>query len=291
LSSWSTKPSLSKAIFAGTVFGLACLCRPTFIPWLGLSALAMVFIQCRNAGWRNSLVCSIVFVVSATLVVSPWVLRNYFVFGVPKATTTHGGYTVLLGNNPSFYRYLREAPRGTTWDAAELADAWALRRFSTSASDAMWKLPHSPADVPQITPIKRSEFEDDEFAYSLAERYIADERGMFFYSCLVRVSWLWQLTPYKTTDRESTIRLLLRVATGCWYSVLFVLALAGLMAKRTEILRSPIIWGLLLCFAFTAVHALYWSNMRMRAPLMPFVCLLAAAGAAHIATRMRGRKP
>ncbi len=296
LSRWSAKPSIGRAILAGIVFGLACLSRPTFIPWLGLSALAMVLIQRREAGWlgsplRKSIGSSIAFVLSATLVVAPWVLRNYLVLGVPKATTTHGGYTVLLGNNPSFYRYLREAPRGTIWDAAELADAWELRRFSSSPDDTMWQLPHSPTDVPRTTPIKRTEFEDDEFAYSLAKRYIADEPGMFFYSCLFRVSRLWQFTPYRTIDNESTARMLSRIATGCWYSTLFLLAGVGLFTMRCEVFRAPLLWGLLLCFAFTAVHALYWSNMRMRAPLMPFVCLLATAGAAHIGTRICGRKP
>jgi hypothetical protein len=37
------------------------------------------------------------------------------------------------------------------------------------------------------------------------------------------------------------------------------------------------VWGVLLCVAFTGVHAFYWSNLRMRAPLMPFVAVVAAA--------------
>ncbi|MEO8496832.1 MAG: glycosyltransferase family 39 protein, partial [Planctomycetota bacterium] len=233
LSCCRAKPSLGRAVVAGIVFGLACLCRPTFIPWLGLSALVWLGSSLRAPGKAetvgsktggsktrpqpHSVGSLIVFVLSAAIVISPWVVRNYCVFGVPKATTTHGGYTVLLGNNPSFYRYLREAPRGKVWDAAELAEAWELRRFSASPNDAMWNLPHTPSDVPRTTPVSRSEFEDDTFAYSLARRYISDEPEMFVYSCFVRVSRLWQLTPYKTGDSESTARLLLRVATGCWY--------------------------------------------------------------------------
>ncbi|MEO8494439.1 MAG: hypothetical protein ABI614_05185, partial [Planctomycetota bacterium] len=92
-------------------------------------------------------------------------------------------------------------------------------------------------------------------------------------------------------DSESTARLLLRVATGCWYSVLFVLAIVAIISMRAETFRSPFVWGLLLCLVFTAMHALYWSNMRMRAPLMPFVCLLAAHGAARISDRVGDRKP
>ena len=48
-------------------------------------------------------------------------------------------------------------------------------------------------------------------------------------------------------------------------------------AARLTMLRSPWDWGVLLCLAFTAGHPLYWGNLRMRAPLMPFVALVAAA--------------
>jgi hypothetical protein len=55
----------------------------------------------------------------------------------------------------------------------------------------------------------------------------------------------------------------------------------------------PYSWGLLLCLAFTAVHTFYWSNLRMRGPLMPIVCLCAAVGmqsltAALLAANRRG---
>ena len=48
---------------------------------------------------------------------APWAIRNQIVVGRPIVSTTHGGYTLLLGNNPSFYDHLRTAPRGTVWSA------------------------------------------------------------------------------------------------------------------------------------------------------------------------------
>ena len=337
ITAWNAKPSPRRALLAGLAIGLACLCRPTFLPWLGLVAGGMILyrsrwvlihlydgpprpsvkdstasegrrtgypnvpfsaasgiVRCTSwklASLRALALDSIVFVLAAVIVISPWILRNYLVFGAPKATTTHGGYTVLLGNNPSFYRYLREAPRGTTWDAAELADAWKFRAYSTSPQDAIWRLTASPVRPVDATAISRSELEDDKFAYSLARHYIRDDPGMFVYSCVFRIGRLWQLTPYRTTSSESTIRLLSRILTGCWYSLLFLLAIVALVSMRAIAFRSPVVWGLLLCLAFTGMHAVYWSNMRMRAPLMPFVCLLAASGAARIANRLDGRKP
>jgi hypothetical protein len=43
--------------------------------------------------------------------------------------------------------------------------------------------------------------------------------------------------------------------------------------------------------SFTAVHTFYWTDMRMRAPLVGVVCLLAAAGGAQLATKKRAATP
>ena len=50
------------------------------------------------------------------------------------------------------------------------------------------------------------------------------------------------------------------------------------------------LWGLLLVLAVTAVHAFYWTNLRMRAPLMPVVALAAALGAEWLVARIGNRK-
>jgi hypothetical protein len=70
-----------------------------------------------------------------------------------------------------------------------------------------------------------------------------------------------------------------RAAVGVWYAAVFTLAVAGLWRGRRELAKTPWIWGLLLCLAFTAVHSLYWTDMRMRAPLMPVIVLAVARGA------------
>ncbi len=42
------------------------------------------------------------------LTISPWAIRNWQVFGRPIITTTHGGYTLWLANNPAYYREVVE---------------------------------------------------------------------------------------------------------------------------------------------------------------------------------------
>ena len=299
----SRTPTTASAALAGAILGLAALCRPTFLPWLGIAGALLLVrgsiaspnddsIDSRHPvrGWRSNIRLAAVYFAVAAVVISPWAIRNLAVLGKPKVTTTHGGYTVLLGNNAGFYRYLRDGAAGTTWDAKELADRWALRAFSTSPQDKIWDLSQEATAVVDRDAITRTEFEDDAFAYSLARRYIADEPGMFAYACCVRVARLWQLVPYPRSADESPARKLLRVLTGFWYTVLFLLAVWGVLHRRWELWRSPLRWGLVLCFTFTAVHALYWSNMRMRAPLMPLICLLASLGTAAIADRLCRRR-
>ena len=48
---------------------------------------------------------------------------------------------------------------------------------------------------------------------------------------------------------------------------------------------------LLLILNFTLVHLFYWSNMRMRAPLVPLIALVAARGIAGLFRLVNRRRP
>jgi hypothetical protein len=69
---------------------------------------------------------------------------------------------------------------------------------------------------------------------------------------------------------------------GGWYVLEYALAAIGLWGLGRLLIRPPWLWGTLLCGGFSLVHLVYWSNMRMRSPLLPVVALLAAAGAARL---------
>jgi hypothetical protein len=68
--------------------------------------------------------------------------------------------------------------------------------------------------------------------------------------------------------------------------VLFVAGLASLMW------RWDWRWSLQLCVIlnFTLVHLVYWSNMRMRAPLVPLIALVAARGLSVFLNRRKVNK-
>lgn len=297
------RPSPGWAAAAGGVLGLAVLCRPTF---LILAALAAVLVPWFAATWRRRLEVFGALTAMIVLVLAPWVIRNQLQFGRPITSTTHGGYTLLLANNPDFYAYLRSGKWGTIWDAERFNADWAARASLGG-----------PA----------AELANDRRAYGEAWEHIARQPGMFLYACAVRLGRTWQLLPHQTHPAETALARGARFGIATWYLGELALALVGFVgllrlsapgravksepgragpipgrhapalsdshapartwryapAQTWKRLAQTWLWGLLLVLSFTAVHTVYWTNMRMRAPLMPVVALAAAAAVGRIA--------
>ncbi|MCR4412169.1 MAG: phospholipid carrier-dependent glycosyltransferase [Thermoguttaceae bacterium] len=258
-------PSAGRAAPAGGCLAAASLCRPTFLPWLAACALAL---PCFVPTTAQRLKVFALFVLAAAVVLSPWTLRNYARFGKPIVSTTHGGYNLLLGNNPFFYEYLRSGAWGTAWFSGDLDRQW-------------------------LAEIPASETDADRKAYDEAWRNIRAEPGMFAYACLVRVARLFSPFPHQTDPHEGRSARALRYAAAAWYVAELPLALAGAVAVglawRAATARAngepwaPWLWAGLLVLTFVAVHAFYWTDLRMRAPLMPALALAAARGAGWLA--------
>jgi len=281
------------AALAGGTIGLAALCRPTFLPWLGLVGIMLLAVRGRKVRDQRSeardrqspfldfcrrLSNFVGLVIAAAAVMLPWAIRNYRVFGRPIVTTTHGGYTLLLGNNPSFYGWLLTDRDGLPWDARQLEQPkWSVVSRVEAADNVR----------PSVFMESSDELTMDESAYRVAMHTIRARPGLFFYSCAYRVTQLWSPLPNRLTADESAGRQALRYGTCAWYCGVYVLAGMGLWRLRWRLFQPPWIWGVLLCLAFTAVHTFYWTNLRMRAPLMPFVALI--AGAAVNTSPKRGR--
>ena len=84
--------------------------------------------------------------------------------------------------------------------------------------------------------------------------------------------------------------MLLRWAVACWYAVAMLLAAIGAWTLGRRLWRTPWVWGLLLCLAVTGVHTFYWTDMRMRAPFIPVLCLAAAVGIGRVSGWVNARK-
>lgn len=259
---------------AGALLGLCILCRPTFLAW---SICVVPILAWHGHRWRP--IARAAVATAALLgVVAPWAIRNQHYFGRPVITTTHGGATLLLANNPLFYDYLRSAPWGEVWDARNFYRRWRPQRNTIALR---WVDGKAIFDEVAI----------DRLAYQTAWENIRREPAMFAYACLVRVGRLWNVLPHQTTPDESASRRGQRIAVAIWYTLQFVLAALGAWSLGRKLLRAPWCYALLLLLSFTAVHLLYWTDMRMRAPLVPVIAVLAALGVATLATKRRLPSP
>lgn len=287
---YSRGESRCRHLLVGIVFGLAALARPTMWSFGGLAAVWWIVgaaLKYRRsprmllAGAAHEVPWALL--IGAAVVVAPWGVRNLLVFGKPIPTTTHGGYTLLLGNNPVFYREVVAAPWGTTWSHESL-EAW-----QDSLDRRM-----ADHDPPIITEIER-----DSWMYEQAWENIAADPALFVRSCWLRLRRFWNVTPLDAAAepiRSAWVQLCNHVGSDGWCAeaagavvvavrwgvgIFYVLVAAGMLAGLVRLRRAE--WSrwmplVLLVASFTLVHLFYWSNTRMRAPLVPAIALLAARG-------------
>ncbi len=279
---WWSESIRSSSLMRVTVLGLtvsmAYLCRPTFLVWGVLLCAGWLVIQLRVARhdslgrvWlRFALLTGIL-----TTTVGLWTLRNARTIGHPVWGTSHGGYTLLLANNPSFYDYLKRGSWGQVWDSTSFQEAYRHRFDGDPTTAEFWQHDWSgPSALERGELIGLTEHGDDRLAYQAAKATIRREPGWFVWSCVVRVGRLWSPMPHVTAERSWWAAGIV----GAWYLLIYGSVVAGLLKLwRSASVCWEAWWpAAALCLTLSAVHAVYWSNMRMRAPAIPALALLVA---------------
>ncbi|MES2789441.1 MAG: hypothetical protein V4719_07455 [Planctomycetota bacterium] len=263
-------PRPGPPLLHGICFGLICLCRPGFLAAVGLAGVWLVAVTAENwrSGvgrqkiWSNAIV-AVWTVIGLAVVLAPWVVRNALIVGKGTPATTHGGYTLLLANNPVFYQEVIEQPWGTVWQGAS------LNRWQGELETQMAAAGIRPAD----------EVSRDRWMYQKAWSHIRATPASFLRACVWRGIRFWDLAPWKVPTGASKI---LFWGTAIFYGLIscgMLLGLARLSAVEWRV------WSMLLLLPLTLwlTHLVYWTDMRMRAPVVPILALLAARGVRSLA--------
>ncbi|MEW4487944.1 glycosyltransferase family 39 protein [Thalassoglobus sp. JC818] len=263
-----TARSSASNFLTGLLFGITVLTRPTFWAFGGLIALWLCATELKSRLSKNQQrsARSLLFGgLGILLVVSPWVVRNWIAFGRPVLMTTHGGYTVLLGNNDAFYDEVVNQPLGTVWDGQH------------GPGQAVWA--HEVNQEMDRLGL-RTEIERDRWMSKKAQETIRRRPTDFLKSCMLRFLRFWNLGPMSPAAEGIPSPLMRTIQV--YYAVLWTLMAVGILRIFLSGSQTWIAWGPVFCLviAFTCVHLIYWSNARMRAPVMPAIALLSAAGVA-----------
>lgn len=248
----------------GLIFGALVLCRPTFWPlaglfavgWLGSHLIGGSQLSPIRIPWRG---------VAATLaVVAPWVIRNELTLGSPILMTTHGGYTLLLANNPAFYDDVVDRNAGSDWPDASF-DRW-----------QQWL----QASLKEELGAQATEIDRDRWQSGTSRKFIKANPGRFLKAAWFRVRMLWSAAPQR--DPSGNSRLVF--AVGVYYTGVLLAFGVALIVRTVQLLvsiRSPGVnrkWWYLVAMVLTVqlVHLVYWTNIRMRAPIVPAISLFVA---------------
>jgi hypothetical protein len=247
----ASKQSRVGLVETGLALGLAGLCRPST---LAGAALMLAFAVLSGSGpWRERLGKAVLVMMTILVVLFPWAIRNRLVLGEFVWTTTHGGYTLALANNPDYYRDVLNGPSGAVWDEQKQR-SWALE--IAQATDQM------------------TEPQADRWLAKSAWSMLVAQPGNFFRASFARMGRFWAIAPSAAVYAKST-----RLALACWNIPILILAVLGLCRPGSWRWPRAAIPAMLL--GLSLVHLLYWTDMRMRAPLVPAIALAAGMGVWH----------
>ncbi len=234
------------AFGGGLMFGLGGLCRPSTLGATALAALAGGICAPGRAAVR--LERAALLTLGTALVLAPWAVRNAIQLGEPILTTTHGGYTLALANNPVYYRDILDGPPGAVW-----------------SGDAQWHwfdgINRRAAGLPE--PIADRQMRRE------AVDFIRAHPRDFARASLDRLARFWALAPSGAVYGRT-----LRWATAAWTAPLWLTLAAGLVGGGCG--RWPRAVAPAILLALSAAHTVYWTDLRMRAPIVPAIALVAA---------------
>jgi hypothetical protein len=277
VASAESRSSLLRAAAIGAAFGACALCRPTIWPVAGLIGLWILWHSRKaKASWSMWIARAAIAGVALAIVVAPWAARNWQILGSPILTTTHGGYTLLLGNNDAYFHQVAARP---------LLDEW--RESAPDRFQQTW-FQNLVAEMDHEIGPAAGEIAQDRWMYRRAWRDISANPGLFLRSCVLRFAEFWNVIPLSPSRTGTAGVLVWGTCAGYTLElILFVVGLLTLAYRRDERWALPLI----LILNFTLVHLLYWSNMRMRAPLVPLIALVASRGVVELWTRAFTRQP
>ncbi|WP_406695233.1 dolichyl-phosphate-mannose-protein mannosyltransferase [Singulisphaera sp. Ch08] len=248
------------AFWGGIGLGLASLCRPSLLPAAGLIVLVAIAFGPGTA-WVRLRRASLVAVGTVVMLV-PWAWRNAVVFGEPVWTTTHGGWTLALANNPVYYAEVLDGPPGAVWSGAN------QKRWFDETVRAVEGLAEPAADRKIQT---------------IALRFIGTRPCDFVRASVARLERFWGVAPAGAVYSRAT-----RGATLVWTVPLWSALALGLM--RRGVWRWPGVAAPAIVLALTAVHSIYWTDMRMRAPIVPAIALIATGAQIPLFSASRHRE-
>lgn len=250
-----TSRSTLTLLIIGVTLGLATLVKTQTVLLVPLIVIIASFKDWSLHAIKPAVVRALAVSTIVLIVVAPWTLRNYRVFGEFVLVSTNGGPSLLAGNNPSVVGDYKH-------DYSEKDPLFEQARFSVDD---------------QVAADKR--------ARQLAKQWILENPGTFIALMPKKFfrlwgpdgegEWAYQAgTPWY--DQQVIWFRSVRVINQVYYFLL----LGGFAVAIWKLLRTPakpkLYYGLFIAIYFTLISLVFSGQSRYHFPVMPFVLAYAA---------------
>jgi len=186
-----------------------------------------------------------------SLVVVPWMIRNYYAVGVAKINT-NSGINLFIGNQPG---------AGMGYNAY-LADQYDVNE------------PHREAYVDSVT-------------WKRATDYIFEKPGAFLVRGIIKVAFFYAVDMdalifdviRSSNEQELNYSVVLSVLCESYYLIVMLVAVLGLgtFFRQKKSLRKPGAYLLLgVVLYWTGIHFVFYGSGRYHFPIIPIFCAFAA---------------
>jgi hypothetical protein len=257
---------------AGLILGLATLVKSQTLLLIPVLAVLAFMRQWSWKAFADAAIRGAGVLGVAMLVLTPWTLRNYSVFGAFIPVSTNGGMTLLTGNNPSTVGDYRS-------DFSETDSLAAQARFSV-----------------------RDQVAADARARTLAVNWIASNPMQFarlvpkklfrLWAPNGEAEWAYQDTQYYRTYAPRFR--LVRVLNQAFYVAVILLCLGASIRLLKRPVEARAWYGLGVIGCVTAISIVFSGQSRYHFPAMPFVLAYAAlymVSAGGMINREPGERP
>lgn len=255
---WQVRTVRSAAL-AGSIWGLAVLCRPTATFCVfGLVALAMVSFWRKDRTGAGLLV---VVALVAAVVTIPWVIRNSLVFGRFVPVTTYTGINLYKGLPGKDNR--------------------------TALADLGYN--HHQIEDPKLHALPADEVALDARARAYWRAFVSQHPGAYAAEKLRDLRRFW--FDFNLAGRLTGVRPALVLATFAPYLLVLVLAVFGLARALKEGRSDALIVTLGMVGITLLAYVPFYAGKRYRMPTVdPYLILMSAYWLSGQLLRLRGRR-
>jgi glycerol uptake facilitator-like aquaporin len=252
----------ARSALAGAWLGLAVLTRTMTLPLIPLAAM----LEWRSHGWREAAVLTL----TALVVISPYVVRNYRLNGA--LVPTRSGLNLFLSNSKYTANVFPEYGPDILEDyAASVVEAPGVSPGPSSpvierAYDALWT--RYALEEMRAHPWRTAGLKMRNVLYFFSPRLVP------YHEPTAETAIQLAVTGAFAVENSPPRRAIDQIVYAISYTPVLALAVTGAWLRRRDVSRDAILWCVMA--TFVVVHAVYFPATRYRAPV-EFVLLFYAA--------------